>query len=183
VKLVISEAFVEGKLEAPKQLARTVHHLYFGPKYEDFRSRTIWSLSNAFTSALKELGLIPQFKATAKVGEFLEAQNGQSAPRTSSSARALRIFRLPAKRVRIFPKLTNNASCELRTKRVCGPVSKGRQWPSALASKRTRSLPSSGSIQICVQFGEDVTRTRCLCRDSGCFRGKCLTIHGVNRPY
>jgi hypothetical protein len=27
--LVIYEAFVEGKLEAPKHLARTVHELYF----------------------------------------------------------------------------------------------------------------------------------------------------------
>ena len=28
-KVVIYEAFVEGKLEAPKHLARTVHDLYF----------------------------------------------------------------------------------------------------------------------------------------------------------
>jgi hypothetical protein len=56
-KVVIYEAFVEGRLEAPKHLARTVHDLYFyfEPKYEEFRSRTIWSLSNAFTSAFKEL--------------------------------------------------------------------------------------------------------------------------------
>jgi hypothetical protein len=38
---------VEGRLEAPKHLARTVHDLYFEPKYEEFRPRTIWSLSNA----------------------------------------------------------------------------------------------------------------------------------------
>ena len=43
-KVVIYEAFVEGRLEAPKHLARTVHDLYFEPRYEDFRSRTIWSL-------------------------------------------------------------------------------------------------------------------------------------------
>jgi hypothetical protein len=72
-KVVIYDAFVEGKLEAPKHLARNVHDLYFEPKYEDFRPRTIWSLSNAFTSAFKELDPIPQFKATAKLGEFLEA--------------------------------------------------------------------------------------------------------------
>jgi hypothetical protein len=72
-KVVIYEAFVEGKLEAPKHLARTVHDLYFEPKYEEFRPRTIWSLSNALTSAFKELDPIPQFKATAKLGEFLEA--------------------------------------------------------------------------------------------------------------
>jgi hypothetical protein len=43
-KVVIYEAFVEGRLEAPKHLARTVHDLYFEPKYEEFRSRTIWSM-------------------------------------------------------------------------------------------------------------------------------------------
>jgi len=73
-KVVIYEAFVEGELEAPKHLARTVHDLYFQPKYEEFRPRTIWSLSNAFTSAFKDLEPIPQFKATAKLGEFLEAR-------------------------------------------------------------------------------------------------------------
>jgi hypothetical protein len=77
-KVVMYEAFVEGKLEAPKHLARNVHDLDFEPKYEDFRPRTIWSLSNAFTSAFKELDPIPQFKATAKLGEFLEARFSQS---------------------------------------------------------------------------------------------------------
>jgi len=52
-KVVIYEAFVEGKLEAPKHRARTVHDLYFEPKYEEFRPRTIWSRSNAFTSAFR----------------------------------------------------------------------------------------------------------------------------------
>ena len=33
-KVVIYEAFVEGRLEAPKHLARTVHDLYFEPKYD-----------------------------------------------------------------------------------------------------------------------------------------------------
>jgi hypothetical protein len=44
-KVVIYEAFVESKLEAPKHLARNVHDLYFEPKYEEFRPRTIWSLT------------------------------------------------------------------------------------------------------------------------------------------
>jgi hypothetical protein len=73
-KVVIFEAFVEGKLEAPKHLARTVHDLYFEPKYDEFKSRTIWKLSNAFTSAFKALEPIPQFKATAKLSEFLETR-------------------------------------------------------------------------------------------------------------
>jgi hypothetical protein len=78
-KVVIYEAFVEGKLEAPKHLARSVHDLYyFEPKYEEFRPRTIWRLSNAFTSAFKELDPIPQFKATAKLAEFLGDRFSQS---------------------------------------------------------------------------------------------------------
>jgi hypothetical protein len=64
-------------LEAPKHLTRTVHDLYFEPKYEEFRPSTIWSLSNAFTSAFKELEPIPQSKATANLGEFLEARFSQ----------------------------------------------------------------------------------------------------------
>jgi hypothetical protein len=36
----------------------------------------MWSLSNSFTSAFKELNPIPHFKATAKLGEFLEALLG-----------------------------------------------------------------------------------------------------------
>jgi hypothetical protein len=43
---------------------------YFEPTYEEFRTRTIWSLSNAFTSAFKGLDPTPQFKGTAKLGEF-----------------------------------------------------------------------------------------------------------------
>jgi hypothetical protein len=77
-KVVIYEAFVKSKLEAPKQLVRTVHDFYFEPKYEEFRARTIWTLSNAFTSAFKELDPIPQFRATAKLGEFLETRFSQS---------------------------------------------------------------------------------------------------------
>jgi len=51
-----------------------VHDLYFEPKHEEFRSRTIWSLSNVSTSAFKELEPIPQLRATAKLGEFLETR-------------------------------------------------------------------------------------------------------------
>ena len=35
----------------------------------------MWSFSNAFTSAFKELDPIPQFKATAKLGGFLERRD------------------------------------------------------------------------------------------------------------
>jgi hypothetical protein len=72
-KLVIYRAFVEGELDVPKHLARRVHKPYINPQVEDFAPRTMWSLSNAFTSAFKELDPIPQFKATAKLASFLEA--------------------------------------------------------------------------------------------------------------
>ena len=71
-KLVIYRAFVEGELDVPKHLARRVHDLYFHPQAEEFGPRTTWSLSNAFTSAFKELDPIPQFRATAKLASFLE---------------------------------------------------------------------------------------------------------------
>jgi hypothetical protein len=57
-----------------KHLTRRVHDLYFNPQHEEFEPRTTWSLSNAFTSAFKERDSIPQFKATAKLGGFLEAR-------------------------------------------------------------------------------------------------------------
>jgi hypothetical protein len=72
-KLTIYRAFIESDLEVPKHLARPVHDLYFNPQHEEFQPRTLWSLSNAFTSAFKELEPIPQFKATAKLAGFLEA--------------------------------------------------------------------------------------------------------------
>lgn len=71
-KLVIYRAFVEGELDVPKHLARRVHDLYFNPQIEEFAPRTVWSLSNAFTSAFRGLEGIPQFRATAKLGPFLE---------------------------------------------------------------------------------------------------------------
>ena len=67
-KVLIYKAFIESKLETPEHLACSVQDLYFEQRYEEFRPRTIWSLSNAFTSAFKELDPIPQFKATAKLG-------------------------------------------------------------------------------------------------------------------
>jgi len=75
-KLIIYRAFVEGELAAPRHLAGRIHQLYFNPPFEEFASRTIWSLSNAFTTAFKELEPIPQFKATAKLGPFLASVGG-----------------------------------------------------------------------------------------------------------
>jgi hypothetical protein len=73
-KLMIYRAFIEGDLEIPKHLARRVHELYITPQHQEFESRTLWSLSNAFTSAFKELDPIPQFRATAKLGRSWKDQ-------------------------------------------------------------------------------------------------------------
>jgi hypothetical protein len=70
-KLILYSAFVDGKLEAPRSLLPEVHRLYFEPQYPEFSARTMWSMSNAFTSAFKKLDPVPQFKATAKLGGFL----------------------------------------------------------------------------------------------------------------
>jgi hypothetical protein len=71
-KLIIYNAFVEAGLSIPKHLVHKVHKLYFEPVYEDFRPRTLWSLSNAFTSAFKKLKPISQFQVTAKLGSYLD---------------------------------------------------------------------------------------------------------------
>jgi hypothetical protein len=73
-KCVIYEAFIAGELDVPKHLARRVHDHYFNPVHPEFAGRTKWSLSNAFTSALKELDDTSFFKATAKLGNFLQLQ-------------------------------------------------------------------------------------------------------------
>lgn len=70
-KALIYEAFIEGALEVPKHLIKSVHQHYFQPSYPEFESRTMWSLSNAFTSSFKELSPTTQFQSTAKLGAFL----------------------------------------------------------------------------------------------------------------
>jgi len=74
-KLIIYQAFIEAEIDLPKHLAGPVHKLYFNPEHEEFAPRTMWSLSNAFTSALKQLDPVPQYRATAKLAPFLEARS------------------------------------------------------------------------------------------------------------
>src|SRR5438105_8924417 len=87
-KLIIYQALIESDLEVPKHLARPVHDFYFNPQHEEFAPRTMWALSNAFTSAFKELDPIPQFKATAKLGAFLEATQGKDRMSAAATASA-----------------------------------------------------------------------------------------------
>jgi hypothetical protein len=72
VKLIIYRAFIQGELAAPKHLAQGVHDNYFNPQVEEFAPRTLWSLSNAFTSTFKNLDPIRQFNVTAEIAPFLE---------------------------------------------------------------------------------------------------------------
>ena len=67
-KLILYSAFVDGKLEAPRSLLPEVHRLYFEPQYPEFSPRTMWSLSNAFTSAFNKLDprLVAQHAITVR---------------------------------------------------------------------------------------------------------------------
>jgi len=60
-------------MTAPRHLLPDVHAHYFEPTFEEFRPRTLWSLSNAFTSAFKQLKPVTQFQATAKLGGYLQS--------------------------------------------------------------------------------------------------------------
>ena len=69
-KLVIYQAFIEHRF--PVKLMAPVNNHYFTPQYQEFVPRTLWSLSNAFTSAFKKLTPVRQFQLTAKLGNFLQ---------------------------------------------------------------------------------------------------------------
>jgi hypothetical protein len=69
-KVVIYEAFIEGRLEAPKHLARSVHDLYSEPKYVGFRAENDLESFQSVYVGIQGADPIPQFKATAKLGEI-----------------------------------------------------------------------------------------------------------------
>jgi hypothetical protein len=70
-KLIIYEAFFGGQADLPKHLGAVVHEHYFEPKYPEFEPRTLWSLENAFTSALKELEPVARLRYTGQLAPFL----------------------------------------------------------------------------------------------------------------
>jgi hypothetical protein len=70
-RLIIYEAFVEGKLAVSPKLMKSVHGHYFEPEFDEFKNANLWSLSNAFTTAFKQLKPMKQYAATAKLGPFL----------------------------------------------------------------------------------------------------------------
>jgi hypothetical protein len=70
-----------------KHLARTVRDLYFEPTFKEFLPRTIWSLSNAFPSALRNLTRFPNSK---QLGSLLAAEF----PRDSEDSHYLGVSRV-----------------------------------------------------------------------------------------
>ena len=70
-KLIIYDAFLGGAADLPKHLGGVVHENYFRPKYAEFEPRTLWSLENAFTSALKELEPVGRLRAVGRLAPFL----------------------------------------------------------------------------------------------------------------
>lgn len=72
-RLLIYRAFLERAVRGlPRQLMGKVHENYFQPRFEEFRARDLWSLSNAFTSAFKELAPVKQFEVTARLGGYVD---------------------------------------------------------------------------------------------------------------
>lgn len=69
-KGIIYDVFVNGGI-APLKLLPSVHSHYFQPQHNEFQDRTMWSLSNAFTSSFKSLPPFQQFKATGKLSPVL----------------------------------------------------------------------------------------------------------------
>jgi hypothetical protein len=69
-KVCIYDAFASGVL--PSRLLDDVHHLYFDDheQRDRFRERTLWSLNNAFTEAVKCLGAARQHSAGLAVGRL-----------------------------------------------------------------------------------------------------------------
>ncbi len=78
-RLFIYRAFLEQAVRgAPRSLMSAVHGHYFSPTEEAFKSRTMWSLSNAFTSAFKTLAPTKQFEITARLGSYLSGIPGST---------------------------------------------------------------------------------------------------------
>jgi Domain of unknown function (DUF932) len=69
-RLHIYDAFLAGRF--PIKLMKPVDQEYFNPSYEEFKPKTLWSLENAFTSTFKKLKPIPQYQATAQLGQFIK---------------------------------------------------------------------------------------------------------------
>lgn len=71
-KEIIYDAFISTSFGLPQAMFKTIHELYFETRIEEFKSRDLWSLSNAFTTGFKSLVPIQKFRCTAKLADFLK---------------------------------------------------------------------------------------------------------------
>lgn len=72
-RLIIYKAFIERDgIQLPRHLGPKVHQLYMEPEHDEFRPRSMYSLENAFTSAIAELDPVPHFEAATKIVPFLQ---------------------------------------------------------------------------------------------------------------
>jgi hypothetical protein len=86
-RLFIYRAFLERAVRgAPRSVMSAVHDHYFSPTEEAFKPRTMWSLSNAFTSAFKTLAPTKQFEVTARLGSYLSGIPGNANLQLSGDA-------------------------------------------------------------------------------------------------
>jgi hypothetical protein len=68
---MVYRAFMTQKF--PVKLMRTVHTEFFvKPSYDEFKQPTVFSLENAFTTSFKQLKPEAQYRATTKLGKFLQ---------------------------------------------------------------------------------------------------------------
>ncbi len=80
-KELLWDAFHGKRRVAPLFLSDKVGHLYFDSEEQRamFPERSVWSLSNAFTQAVKELKPAPQFQAGLNIGRFISVLvNGET---------------------------------------------------------------------------------------------------------
>jgi len=72
-RVALYKLFTAAKM--PISLFRTVHNEYFGEQpIAEFAARTVWSLENSVTSAIKKLKPVAQYDATARLGKFVSKE-------------------------------------------------------------------------------------------------------------
>ena len=54
----------------PVNFMPQVSHDYFTPPHQEFESRTMWSLHNAFTESIKRMPMTTKFFATQRIGKY-----------------------------------------------------------------------------------------------------------------
>lgn len=68
-KAVILDAAIQGVI--PMRLVRDVYDAYFKPKHVEFEPRTLWSLHNAFTTAIKSLPVMSGMDSHAALARLM----------------------------------------------------------------------------------------------------------------